>query len=154
MVRCQFYPTEALLEKITEDAERKGISLSAVIIEKLEESYGIIGRENNNTIPFSELMVTIQNEFNEYVNELIKNNVLNTEFTLYKASKTFRELEMADDNGRLLSMKPRIGKTFRALVDSHIVEKVIPCRTKTGNQKREHNAAVYKIELRRDEENE
>lgn len=152
MIRCQFYPTEALLEKINEDARRKGISQSAAVIEKLEEAYGIIGKEStNNAIPFSELMVTIQNECREYVDGLMKNNVFDAEFTLYNASQTFRGLEMADDNGRLLSMKPRIGKAFRALVDSGTVKNIAPAKTKTGKQKREHNAAVYKIVLGEDE---
>lgn len=145
MKRYQIYPSNELDEIVTREAARKGVSISAEIMEKLEMAYGIINETD--TMAFSELVTKIRSEVDEYVLACINNDLCTKEFTLYKASKTFAEISMADDAKRLVSMKPRIGKAFRKLVDDKVIKNVKPLRKVNGEQKREHNAAVYVIDI-------
>lgn len=147
MIRYQFYPSKELQEKISTEAAEKGISISSVITERLEIAYGIINDESQEDVVFSDILSTIQKEVEEYVNRwLIDRDSCDREFTLYKASKTFASISMADANRRLVSMRPRLGKAFRSLVDNKMVKHVTPSLTDKEKQKREHNAAVYIIE--------
>lgn len=144
MKRYQIYPSNELDEIITKEASRKGISISAEIIEKLEAAYGMVNV--NEPIVFSEIMATIQEEVEEYVASWMKDNSsCDKSFTLYKASKTFADISMVDASKRLVSMKPRIGKAFRSLVDNGKIANVVPLKKANGEQKREHNAAMYTI---------
>ncbi|MBX4264478.1 hypothetical protein [Clostridium estertheticum] len=148
MIRYQFYPSKELQEKISKEANEKGISISSVITEKLEIAYVIINDETQENVVFSDVLSTIQKEVGEYVNTWLKDrDSCAREFTLYKASETFKSISMADTNKRLVSMRPRLGKAFRSLVDNNMVcgKYVTPSLTDKGTQKREHNAAVYII---------
>lgn len=144
MKRYQIYPSKELDEIVTKEATRKGISISAEIMEKLEVAYGIVSETEE--VGFSDILTTIQSEVEEYVSKWLEDaSSCDKEFTLYKASKTFANISIADDSRRLVSMKPRIGRAFRKLVDNKMVPYVIPLKKANGEQKREHNAAMYVI---------
>ena len=144
MKRYQIYPSKELDDIVTKEAARKGISISAEITEKLEIAYGIVNETEEAS--FSDILTTVQFEVEEYVNKWLKDNSsCDKEFTLYKASKTFANISIADKSQRLSSMKPRIGRAFRKLIDDNMIPYVIPLIKSNGEQKREHNAAMYVI---------
>ncbi|MBO5387782.1 MAG: hypothetical protein IJZ96_05280 [Lachnospiraceae bacterium] len=144
MKKWQIYPSAALADAVTKDAEEKGISISAALVEALEKAYGITGE--NEEMSMTDVLSKIQLEVEEFIADQLANpEFAILEFTLYKASETFAEISMGDPNGRLVAMKPRLGKAFRKLVDDKTIKHVIPARKPNGEQKREHNAAVYRI---------
>ncbi len=144
MRRWQIYPGEELERVVTKEAERKGISISAELVETLEKAYGIVGDKDE--LSFTVTLGKIRLEVEEYIAKWSEdNNSCDREFTLYKASKTFAEISMGEPDGRLSSIKPRIGKAFRKLVDDKTIQNIAPARKANGEQKRAHNAAVYQI---------
>ena len=106
MKRVQCYPDEALWTRLTQDAERAGVSVSTWVTELLRAHYGLGGERD---CPEPELMRKVFQEVEAYLQEA------EGEFDLLQASETFGRIEMTLE-GRPNPMRAKVGKRFAAQV--------------------------------------
>lgn len=104
-MRIQFYPTKDLEEKLNQESTRLGIALSVLIVDALNNYYGL---KLPNTKTEAELETEVLKEIEAFVND--RQNA-NTEFDLNMASTTYNQISMTY-TGIPKIVKARIGKAF------------------------------------------
>lgn len=141
-MKLEFYPSEELEQAIRREARETGMTVSSIITEKLELAFGI--KSENDDVIFSDALAKIIQETDEYVKTCKEDSETEIkDFTLYESSETFRKISMSE-NGKISSIRARIGKSFRKAYEDGKIEGIEPAQV-NGNQKRRHNAAVYNI---------
>jgi len=140
MRRIQFYPGEALEKKLDEDTQKLGVSVSTLVVDLLNEHYGLISK---NTLSLSQLTKIVLDEIKEYVNDPSSDK----EFDLLKASQTFATIEMADSRKPSI-IRAKIGKKFAEHVGMPgPFLNVTPIYKANGKVKKNiNNATVYGIQ--------
>jgi len=145
-MRFQFYPTEELQQRIEFEANRKGISVSSEIIEKLEIAYDIADSGTLDMLPFSELLSRVQKEIEKYIDDYTKNpEEHSSDFTLIEISKTLQDLSFTDSKKRPNALKGRIGLNIRKNVDRGVVIGITPLLGINGETKKRNGAALYTV---------
>lgn len=100
-MRIQFIPSTALQSQLVSESQRLGISISALTVEILETYYGL------NTDPLTKLLTTVYSEIDDY----LKEHTSGTMFSLYDASKSYREIPMSKKN-KPAATRMQIGNNF------------------------------------------
>ncbi len=144
MERKQFYPDEALAKCLDEDSKNRGISESLLIVDILEEYYGLKSKEEPS---LTELTKTVLDEVEEYVKGL----AVGAQFDLLSASSTYEKICMTS-----FYYKKRTPKFARASIGRSFASKIGKDRfsnvrkamklDKKGNDKQvlsANNALVY-----------
>ncbi|MDI9486291.1 MAG: hypothetical protein QM214_00010 [Bacillota bacterium] len=104
-MRIQFYPTEDLEKKLTQESARLGINISVLVVDVLKDYYGL---KLPNTKTEAELEIEVMKEIEEFVNHPTNVNI---EFDLNMASKTYNQISMTY-SGKPKIVKARIGRAF------------------------------------------
>ena len=128
-VRLQVYYPQEHFPKLLEDAERRGISAAAMLVEiALQHYYG--KRENAETE--SDITAKVKQEFAAFCSK----SADNTEFTIANASPTFASRP---------EYRAILGKKIAVLVaDGEFGKNITASRTRSGSVRRRRNgAAVY-----------
>ncbi len=137
MRRIQFYPNQELEQKLDEEANLSGMSISALVNEKLNELY--FPREEND-LPLSVLTAQVLNEIQEYADNFDNPS----EFDILSASKTFGEIEMISKK-KPSAVRASIGRSFASKVGAG---KFINIEQINENGKLKlsiNNAIMYKV---------
>lgn len=113
-MRIQFYPSEDLEKKLSNEAERMNVSISVLVNDLLNKHYGLIPATS---LSNSELRSKIFGEIAEFVKEQKPGK----EFDLNEASETYRRIEMVY-GGKPSAIKAQIGKEF----NNKYVKKLAP----------------------------
>jgi hypothetical protein len=138
MKRIQFYPSSELEQKLEEEAQTLGISVSALVNEKLSSLYGI---GSNKQLPISVLTNKVLEEIKVYINT----PGVPKEFDILTVSKTFKNIEMSC-NGKPSAVRAQIGRNFKNQIghgDFSNVRRAYHDNKKPKLSK--NNAIVYKI---------
>ncbi|WP_424474908.1 hypothetical protein [Oceanobacillus kimchii] len=148
-MRIQFYPKRELEERLTNEAEQLGVSVSILVNDVLNKHYGLIP-------PTSFSNSKLRKVIFEEVSEFVKAQNNGKEFDLNEASRTYRDIDMVY-SGKPSAIKAQIGKEF----NNKYVGRVEPfvnvrqVRLPNGKPKKTINnrAAIYAISrtLRKDE---
>lgn len=137
MRRIQFYPSQELEQKLEEEAHISGMSISALVNEKLNDLY--FPRDDDD-FPLSVLTAQVLNEIEEY----IANPDNPSEFDILSASKTFRGIEMVSKK-KPSTVRASIGRSFASKVGT---EKYVNVEQVKENGKLRlsiNNAIMYKV---------
>jgi hypothetical protein len=108
MRRIQFYPNQELEYKLEEEARISGMSISALVNEKLNDLY--FSRDDDDH-PLSVLTVQVLKEIEEY----IANPDNPSEFDILSASDTFRNIAMVSKKTPS-TVRASIGRSFASKV--------------------------------------
>ncbi len=138
--RYQFYPSQELDAKLTKEAENHGIPVSALIVEILEQHFGLLPQ---NSIPFSKTVEEVYRDVELYLEKIDSGST----FELGTASPTLRALPMVD-SARLRpdTIRSSIGKAFSYQVrEGRFKEQIDVVRYADGSAKksRENGATIY-----------
>ena len=71
-MRIQFYPTEDLEKKLTQESARLGINISVLVVDVLKDYYGL---KLPNTKTEAELEIEVMKEIEEFVNHPTNVNI-------------------------------------------------------------------------------
>lgn len=136
MYRVQFYPNKALADILTSEATSKGVSISQLVNDLLEDYYGISSKTN---ISITQLTVIVLTEVEEY----LKYAKANT-FDLNTASATYRTIDMTC--GKTPStVRASIGRSFAAKIGKAPFQNVRKYIVNGKQQLSINNALVYEI---------
>ena len=135
MNRIQFFPDDELLQKIEHEANKRGLSKSQIVVEALRERYGI-SDEGHPSLP--ELTSKVLDEIEAYVMDP------NTpsEFSLYTASETFRNIEMTAIK-KPATVRASIGRSFTAKIGQPPFSMVRKCIVNGRQKLSVNNALTY-----------
>ena len=139
MRRIQFYPSEVLEKKLEEDSRKLGVSISTLVVEVLNEHYGLVEK---NTFCESQLTKIVMDELKAYIDDPQSDR----EFDLLKASKSFATIEMTYA-GKPSTIRAKIGKKFATQVGVAGPFKNVSIVYKPNGKvkKNSNNATIYKI---------
>lgn len=116
MERIQFYPSTQLKELLETEAKNKGISISSLVVELLQEHYEIKPKP---VIALSDAIDKVLNEVEEYV----KCISVDETFDLLTASETFKNIEMTVE-GKPATNRATLGKIFASKIGIQPFENV------------------------------
>ena len=127
-VRLQVYYPNEHFPMLLEDAERRGISAAAMLVEIALEHYG----KRNKAETESNITTKVKQEFAAFCLK----SAYNTEFTIAEASPTFASHP---------EYRALLGKKIAVLVaDGEFGKNITASRTRSGSVRRRRNgAAVY-----------
>lgn len=108
MERIQFYPNSILKDKLESEARNKGLSVSSLVVELLQEHYKISPRP---TMPLSKAVTQVLNEIEDYIRGINSGET----FDLLTASATFAKIDMTA-LGRPSTNRATIGKIFASKI--------------------------------------
>lgn len=108
MERIQFYPSRQLKELLCSEANMKGVSISNLVIQLLQDHYHITPEPE---ITLTEVIPKVLAEVEEYVRKLSYGDT----FDLISASATFEKIEMTVE-GRPATNRATIGKVFTSRI--------------------------------------
>lgn len=138
MNRVQFYPSKTLLHVLNSEATSKGVSVSQLVNDLLEEYYGISSKTN---LSITQLTVIVLKEVEDYVRTQAK---ANTTFDLNIASATYRTISMTC--GKTPStVRASIGRSFAAKIGKAPFQNVRKYIVNGKQQLSTNNALVYEI---------
>lgn len=134
MNRVQFYPSKALAEILNTEATNKGVSVSKLVTDLLEDYYGLA---IPNQLSITQLTTIVLREVEEY----IQTHGI-TEFDLNTASHTYKNIDMTCGK-KPSTVRASIGRSFGSKIGTPPFDKVRKCIV-NGNQKLSiNNALVY-----------
>lgn len=137
MERIQFYPNSKLKEMLDSEAKDKGISVSCLVVELLQEHYKIRPKP---AIPLSEAIEQVLSEIEDFIKQLKPGET----FDLLTASATFEEIEMVA-SGRPSTNRATIGKIFASKIGSKPFDNIDFSYKPDGTVERSKNkATMYK----------
>ena len=116
MERIQFYPTMQLKGLLEEEARDKSISVSSLVVELLQEHYGIKPKP---TILLADAITKVLDEVEEYVKTISVGEC----FDLLTASNTFRYIDMTVQ-GKPATNRATIGKVFASKIGTEMFPNV------------------------------
>lgn len=126
-VRLQVYYPHEHFPELLEDAERRGISAAAMLVEIALEHYG----KRNKAETESDITAKVKQEFAAFCLK----SADNTEFTIAEASPTFASHP---------EYRALLGKKIAVLVADGEFQNITASRTRSGSVRRRRNgAAVY-----------
>jgi hypothetical protein len=138
MKRIQFYPGRALEAKLDEEALRLGVSVSTMVVDLLNELYGLVPK---NTLSLTQATTQVLDEVTEYINTL---NV-NDEFDLLSASDSFKNIDMIS-SGKPSAIRASIGRSFSKNIGTDRFSNIeIAYRSDGKVKKTNNNATIYKV---------
>jgi hypothetical protein len=138
MQRIQFYPSEDLARTLEADAKKKGVSVSTLVTDLLNEHYGFSQKDTPN---LTQLTAIVLEEVEEY---LAKSNAP-IEFDLNAASETYRKIDMTYGK-KPSTVRASIGRSFGSKIGKAPFTNVRLSKTTDGKQKLSvNNALVYEI---------
>lgn len=106
MQRVQFYPSSELFAILEKEAQCKGVSISGLVSDILNEYYGL---SKNVSKSVTELTVIVLKEVEDYISTLPKGEI----FDLKMASATYNDIPMI--NGKKpQTIRASIGRSFGA----------------------------------------
>lgn len=138
MERIQFYPSTQLKALLEAEAKEKNISISGLVVELLQEHYGITPKPS---FTLSDAISKVLNEVEEYV----KTISVGEYFDLLTASHTFRHIEMTV-KGKPATNRATVGKIFASKIGTEPFENVQFAYKLDGVtiQHSENKATMYK----------
>lgn len=137
MQRVQFYPSSKLFEILETEAQSKGVSVSTLVSDILNEYYGL---SKNVTKSVTELTVIVLKEVEDYISTLPKGEI----FDLKMASATYNDIPMTNGK-RPQAIRASIGRSFGAKLGKGSFSNV---RKATQNGKQilsVNNALMYEV---------
>lgn len=140
MRRIQFYPNAQLEQKLKQEADALGVSVSALVVDLLSTQLGLASTDQCSE---SQLTQKVFEEVKEFVSASCNSGA---EFDLLTASKTFRTIEMCFA-GKPSTIRAKIGKEFSKQIDEgHTFPNVTRAYKPSGKLKKSvNNATIYKI---------
>ncbi len=139
MRRCQFYPNEELWKCLETASAERGVSVSSVVVEVLENYFALERGPMNKT----DLLSSVFSE----VRDFLDTEGLECEFDLLTASPTFSALPMFR-GGRPNSVRAQIGRAFATAVRNGAFPGVEPARDGSGKILRSANhATIYRAKM-------
>ena len=139
MKRIQFYPYPELDKKLEEDAQKRNLSASALVVDILSAYYGLTA---SNTLPLADLTQKVFTEVAQY----IADPNCKSEFALSDASDTYNAIEMTGYR-KPRTVRAKIGASFARLIGTPgPFADVAAVQGPNGKPKLNvNNAAVYKV---------
>lgn len=137
MERIQFYPSEQLKDVLFADAQNRGMSASALVVQILQEYYNLTLKPEKT---LTEVLPKILDEVAMYVDKCHDGE----KFDLLSASKTFRDLNMIVE-GKPSANRATIGKIFNARLGAEPFENVEVSYTHVGKRELSTNRATMYI---------
>ena len=137
MYRIQFYPNKALADILASEATTKGVSVSQLLNDLLEEFYGISSKTN---ISITQLTVIVLKEVEEYVRMQAKGST----FDLNTASTTYRTISMTCGKAPS-TVRAIIGRSFAAKIGKAPFQNVHKYIVNGKQHLSTNNALVYEI---------
>ena len=136
-LKIQLYPSAELAKILIDSAQKKEMSLNALILEVLENEF--LDKEIR---PLSELTKLVFDEVKLYV----KQNP-SEEFDLLTASETFRSIPMTDE-GKPNPIRAQIGKSFaNSIKNNRFGLPIQKVKLQNGKNKlSENNSLLYKLD--------
>lgn len=135
MQRIQFYPDEKLASLLSEEAQKKGVSVSALVTDLLEEHYGL----KQSSLSIISLTNTVLDEVEAYIQA---NSA--QPFDLLTASATYRDIPMV--NGKQPNaLRASIGRSFASKIGKPPFANVQKYRKNGKLILSENNALMYTI---------
>lgn len=135
MKRVQFYPSETLANILSNESTSKGVSVSQLVVDLLEEHYGL---SNNKVLSITQVTTIVLKEVEEYVEKA--DGII--EFDLNTASETYRNIDMTCGK-KPSTVRASIGRSFGSKIGKTPFTNVRKCIV-NGNQKLSvNNALVY-----------
>ena len=133
MNRVQFFPSEELMNRLTDEAEKKGVTVSQLVGDILERHFELAkpGRS------ITELTVDVLKEVEEYIQ---KDDV--NRFDLLAASETYRNIEMFS-GGRPSTVRASIGRSFAGRIGTGPFKNIRKCIVNGKQKLSANNALVY-----------
>lgn len=137
MERIQFYPPERLKELLYADAPSKGKSVSALVIQILQEHYNATPKPE---MTLAEAIPKVMDEVKAY----IKTKAPGEKFDLWTASQTFRDINMIVE-GKPSANRATVGKVFGGKLGTEPFENVEVSYTEIGKRELSPNRATMYI---------
>lgn len=136
MRRIQFYPGENLEKKLETNAKTLGVSVSALVVDILNQHFSL----KMDDVPLTELTQMVMHEVEEHIASLEPK----AEFTLESASETFRNIDMVAAGGKISAIRANIGKSFARKVGHDTFKHIAIAYKESGKPKKNiNNASVY-----------
>lgn len=136
MNRIQFFPSENLANILNSEAASKGVSVSRLVNDLLEEHYGISSKTN---LSITQLTVIVLKEVEDYIRTQAK---VNTTFDLNIASATYRTISMTCGKAPS-TVRASIGRSFAAKIGKAPFQNVRKYIVNGRQQLSTNNALVY-----------
>lgn len=127
-IRMQVYYPQQHFSELLQDAQNRGISPAAMLVEIALQHYGKLSTESE-----SDITAKVKQEFAAF-----SENIDNKEFTIADASPTY----LAHPEYRAL-----LGKKIAVFVADGDFENVTASRTRSGSVRRRRNGAAVYIKL-------
>ncbi|MCI8660533.1 MAG: hypothetical protein HFG54_09860 [Lachnospiraceae bacterium] len=139
-MRIQFYPSDELKDKLNNESNKLGVSISVLVNDILNKHYGLIP-------PDALTDLQIEKKVLDEILVYIKDESHMEEFDLNMASDTFSKIDMIYA-GKPRILKARLGKTFAKLIGTGNYKYVKPVMLANGKPKRTvgNRAAIYRID--------
>ncbi len=142
-MRIQFYTSDELEDKLNNESEKQGVSISVLVNDILNKHYGLVPPD---TLTDLEIEKKVLDEILVY----IKDDSHIEEFDLNMASATFRKIDMIYA-GKPRILKARLGKTFAKHIGTGNYKYVKQVMLANGKPKRTvgNRAAIYRIDWKK-----
>lgn len=140
-MRQEIFPDPILQAKLNEESKRKGVSISVLVVDALNDYYGL---SNSDTISIAELEAQVLDEIAEYISDPDNDY---SEFDLNEASQTYAQIGMTC-GGKPKADKARIGRAFaKRIGQPGRFENVEQIFLPNGKPKRSvgNRAAMYRV---------
>lgn len=135
--RIQFYPNDTLYNRLSKDAACAGVSISAFVVDIINEYYQKKDSSSQCVISFRDLKDKVFDEIQSYVSS----QPIGKEFDILSVSNTYKDIPMSIDE-KPSTTRARIGKIFFQHVEKHLIKNV----EFTGKVSSKNNkAAIYRI---------
>ena len=134
--RIQFYPNDTLYNRLSKDATCAGVSISAFVVDIINEYYQKKDSSSQYVISFRDLKDKVFDEIQSYVSS----HPVGDEFDILEASNTYRNIPMSIDE-KPSTIRAQIGKIFSRQIGRSPFENI----EYTGKVSSKNNkAAIYR----------
>ncbi|MBD5548315.1 MAG: hypothetical protein HDQ97_13090 [Lachnospiraceae bacterium] len=142
-MRIQFYPSDELKDKLNNESNELGVSISVLVNDILNKHYGLVP-------PDALTDLEIEKKVLDEILAYIKDESHIEEFDLNMASATFSKIDMIYA-GKPRILKARLGKTFAKLIGTGNYKYVKQVMLANGKPKRTvgNRAAIYRIDWKK-----
>ena len=142
-MRIQFYPSDELKDKLNNESNELGVSISVLVNDILNKHYVLVP-------PDALTDLEIEKKVLDEILAYIKDESHIEEFDLNMASATFSKIDMIYA-GKPRILKARLGKTFAKLIGTGNYKYVKQVMLANGKPKRTvgNRAAIYRIDWKK-----
>lgn len=135
MNRIQFYPNTRLANVLSTEAIKKGVSVSQLVTDLLEDHYGL---SSNSGLSITLLTTKVLKEVEDYLSTA----AVKTQFDLNTASNTYRNIDMTCGK-KPSTVRASIGRSFRSKIGKAPFANVQKCIVNGKQKLSVNNALVY-----------